>query len=147
MAKQTVHRWWSSKVDILMDALADKVVPPGHGDLATDLREYLATVAEFLTTADAGATLRVLLGQAQHDPDLAARLRTEHPRGRHARDRLPFDRAAERGELPADFDVAQAVEQLLAPIHYRLLVIGAPVPREFTDALVERFFGGLGRDE
>ncbi|MFI5606275.1 TetR/AcrR family transcriptional regulator [Amycolatopsis sp. NPDC051903] len=144
VSKQTIYRWWPSKVDILLDALGDdlaeELVPPDHGDLRRDLRQHLAAVATFLTTADAGAVFRALLGQAQHDPALAARLRAEHVRGQHARDRLPFERALARGELPPGTDLDRAVEQLIGPIHYRVLVTGAPVTRRFTDDLVDRFF-------
>lgn len=143
VAKQTIYRWWSSKVDILLDALGDDLaedlVPPDHGELRRDLSEHLAAVAAFLTVADAGAMFRVLLGQAQHDPDLAARLRAEHLSGQRARDRLPLERAVARGELSADTDVERAVEALMAPIHYRVLVTGEPVPVEFTEDLVDRF--------
>ncbi|MFF0146874.1 hypothetical protein [Amycolatopsis sulphurea] len=127
-------------MDILRDALAedlaDELVPPGHADL----REYLVTVAGFLTTtADAGAMLRVLLGQAQHDPDLAARLRTEHLRGRHApRPAALRPRRRARG-TPGGFRGGAGGRAAAG-------TTGAPVPREFTDALVERFFGGPGRD-
>ncbi|HWD06535.1 MAG TPA: TetR/AcrR family transcriptional regulator [Amycolatopsis sp.] len=143
VSKQTIYRWWPSKVDILLDALGDDLAeelePPDHGDLRRDLREHLAAVATFLTTADAGAVFRALLGQAQHDPELATRLRTEHVQRQHARDRLPLERAVARGELSPETDLDRAVEQLIGPIHYRVLVTGAPVPRAFTDDLVDRF--------
>jgi hypothetical protein len=31
------------------------------------------------------------------------------------------------------------VDQLVGPIHYRVLVTGQPVPEEFTDHLVDQF--------
>ncbi|MEU4668772.1 TetR/AcrR family transcriptional regulator [Amycolatopsis sp. NPDC023774] len=148
VAKQTIYRWWPSKVDILLDALGDdlaeELVPPDHGDLRRDLREHLAAVATFLTTADAGAVFRALIGQAQHDPELAARLRAEQIHGQHERDRLPFERAVARGELPADTELDCLVEQAIGPVHYRVLVTGAPVTREFTDALADRVVDGCG---
>jgi hypothetical protein len=49
------------------------------------------------------------------------------------------ERAVERGELPPDIDVDFAVDQLVGPLYYRVLVSGHPVPEEFTDALVDRF--------
>ncbi|WP_328606433.1 TetR/AcrR family transcriptional regulator [Amycolatopsis sp. NBC_00345] len=142
VAKQTIYRWWPSKVDILLDALggdlAQELTPPDHGDLRRDLREHLAAVAEFLVTADAGAVLRALLGQAQHDPELADRLRAGHLSDQRARDRLPFERAVARGELAPGTDLDDAVERLVGPVHYRVLVTGEPVPGSFTDALVDR---------
>lgn len=143
VAKQTIYRWWSSKVDILLDTfiddMAQQLTPPDHGDLGLDLRSHLSRVAEFLTRADAGAVFRALVGQAQHDPQLATRLRDEYLGQQRARDRLPLLRAVERGQLPPDTDLELAIDQLLGPIHYRVLVTGQPVPREFTDALADRF--------
>jgi AcrR family transcriptional regulator len=142
VAKQTVYRWWPSKVDILLEAfgddLAQHLTPADHGDLGTDLREHLAALAEFLTDTPPGAVFRALIGQAQHDPELAKRLRTDYLTAQHARDRLPFERAQARGEITG-IDVDQAVEALVGAVHYRVLVTGAPVPRAFTDALVDGF--------
>ena len=141
VAKQTIYRWWPSKVDILLEAFGEDVAkaltPVDHGCLATDLRAHLAATADFLTTSDAGAVYRALIGLAQHDPQLAARLRDSHLAAQHARDRLPFERAIARGDLPDDVDIEPLLERLVGVVHYRVLVTGEPVPREFTDALVD----------
>ncbi|GAA4709317.1 TetR/AcrR family transcriptional regulator [Phytohabitans rumicis] len=143
VAKQTIYRWWPSKVDILMDAfiddMAQHLTPPDHGDLGLDLRTHLSKLADFLTRSDAGAVFRALVGQAQHDPDLAIRLRADYLGQQRERDRLPLSRAVERGELPPDTDLDLAIDQLVGPIHYRVLVTGEPVPRHVTDALVHHF--------
>src|SRR3954470_5771234 len=72
VAKQTIYRWWPSKVDVLLEAftedMAEHLTPEDHGDLGTDLRTHLANLAEFLTDSDPGAVFRALTGQAQHDP-------------------------------------------------------------------------------
>ncbi|MEV6606499.1 TetR/AcrR family transcriptional regulator [Kutzneria sp. NPDC051319] len=147
VAKQTIYRWWPSKVDILLDAFGDDMAkaltPADHGSLAADLREHLAAVADFLTTNDAGAVYRALVGQAQHDPALATRLRDTHLAAQQLRDRLPFDRALARGELPPTLDLDLAVQRLMAVVHYRVLVTGEPVSREFTDPLVDSFLPTL----
>jgi AcrR family transcriptional regulator len=148
VSKQTVYRWWSTKVDILMDAfiddMAQDLTPPDHGDLGLDLRTHLSRLADFMTRSDAGAVFRALVGQAQHDPQLATRLRTGYLSQQRARDRLPLLRAAERGQLPRDIDLDLATDQLLGPILYRVLVTGQPVPRTFTDALVHGFLSQYG---
>jgi AcrR family transcriptional regulator len=141
VAKQTIYRWWSSKTDVLMDAFvedaAEDLQPPDTGDLGQDLRGHLHALARFLTDSDAGAVFRALAGQAQHDADLAQRLRAEHLSHQRARDRLPLERAVERGELPRGTDIDLAVDQLVGPIYYRVLVTGQPVPESFTDALID----------
>lgn len=145
VAKQTIYRWWSSKVDVLLDAftqdMAEHLTPPDHGDLGRDLRAHLARVATFLTDSDPGAVFRALAGQAQHDPELATRLRADYLSQQRERDRLPLERAIQRGQLPADLDLDIAVDQLIGPVYYRVLVTGEPVTREFTDHLVDQFLG------
>src|SRR5262249_22649148 len=82
VAKQTVYRWWNSKVEVLMDTfLADaehELAIPDLGEVEGDLREYLRLLADFLTESDAGAVLRALIGQAQHDPAMAHTLRVDY---------------------------------------------------------------------
>jgi len=143
VAKQTIYRWWPSKVDILLEAFADDMdehlFPPDLGNIGDDLRDHLHRLALFLTESDPGEVFRALAGQAQHDPVLANRLRSDHLNRQRERDRVPLQRAVDRGELPADLDIDLALDQLVGPIYYRVLVTGEPVPREFTDHLVRQF--------
>lgn len=141
VAKQTVYRWWNSKTDVLMDAFLEDAAadlnPPDTGKLETDLRAHLRSTASFLTVDDAGAVYRALVGQAQHDPALADAFRSRYLNDQQIRDREPFVRAISRGELPPDTDVATLAERLVAPIHYRLIVTGAPINETFVDAVVD----------
>ncbi|GAB2604277.1 TetR/AcrR family transcriptional regulator [Kribbella endophytica] len=143
VAKQTIYRWWSSKTEILIEAFVDDaaeyLTPADTGDLATDLRRHLAKLATFLTATDAGAVFRALAGEAQHDPALAERLRAEHLGAQRERGRQPLLRAISRGDLPAGTDVDFAVDQLVGPIYYRVLVTGEPVSRKYTDHLVTQY--------
>jgi AcrR family transcriptional regulator len=143
VAKQTIYRWWPSKVDVLLETfiedMAEHLFPPDHGTVGDDLRAHLHRLAIFLTESDPGAVFRALAGQAQHDPALATRLREDYLSQQRERDRVPLDRAVERGELPEDLDVDLALDELVGPVYYRVLVTGEPVPREFTDHLVRRF--------
>ncbi|KWV33472.1 TetR/AcrR family transcriptional regulator [Micromonospora rifamycinica] len=142
VAKQTIYRWWRSKTDILVDAFvadsAQELTLPDTGALRTDLRAHLDELVRFLEVSDSGAVFRALAGQAQHDPELAARLRAEVLPRLRARDRVPFDRAVARGELPAEVDVDLLVDQTVGPIHFRVLVTGEPVTPALLDALVTR---------
>ncbi|MEV4070156.1 TetR/AcrR family transcriptional regulator [Nonomuraea fuscirosea] len=141
VAKQTIYRWWPSKNDILMDAfvqdVAEDLIPADTADLRRDLRTHARKVALFLTRSDAGAVFRALTAQAQHDPALAARLRAEHLGKQRGYDRLPFERAVARGALDPGADLDLAVDQVMGPVYYRVLVTGQSVPEEFTDTLVD----------
>ena len=148
VAKQTIYRWWDSKTDILFDALtqdaAEFFTQPDTGSLGADLRARLREVATFLTGTDAGAVLRALAGQAQHDPAVAARLESEFMSGQRELDRLPFRRAASRGELDTGADIELAIDQLAGPVYYRVLITGQPVTPDYTDALVDRYLAAAG---
>ncbi|MDH2430611.1 TetR/AcrR family transcriptional regulator [Sphaerisporangium sp. TRM90804] len=141
VAKQTIYRWWSSKNDILMDAFvqdaAEALIPADTADLRRDLCAHAREIAHFLSESDAGAVFRALTAQAQHDPELAARLRFEHLSKQRGYDRLPFERAIARGALDPGFDVDLAVDQIVGPIYYRVLVTGQNPSPEFTDTLVD----------
>ena len=147
VAKQTIYRWWDSKTDILFEALAvdadEHFTPADHGDLGSDLRDHLRQLAGFLTTTDAGAVCRALAGQAQHDPAVAARFEAEFVSRQRDRDRAPFLRARRRGELAPGADIDVAIDRLVGPVYYRVLVTGQAVPPRFTDALVAGYLGGV----
>ncbi|HEV2635346.1 MAG TPA: TetR/AcrR family transcriptional regulator [Actinocrinis sp.] len=143
VAKQTIYRWWSTKTQILLDAFLldadEELTPPDTGDLARDLRAYLAQVAAFLGGSDAGAVFKALLGHAQHDPAFAEVLRSRFLDDQSRRDCLILARAVDAGRLPADFDPAAEVDQLVGPVYYRVLVTADPVDVTFTDRLVDNF--------
>jgi AcrR family transcriptional regulator len=146
VAKQTIYRWWSSRTDILFDALAadaaEYFTPADHGDLGSDLRDQLRQLAAFLSRTDEGAVFRALAGQAQHDPAVAARLESEFLARQRDRDRAPFLLARRRGQLPQGTDIDLAIDQLAGPVYYRVLVTRQGVPPQFTDALVAHYLAG-----
>ncbi|MFG3280372.1 TetR/AcrR family transcriptional regulator [Streptomyces sp. NPDC048111] len=143
VAKQTVYRWWKTKTDVLLDAFlqdaAEALTPPDLGDLASDLRAHLRQLALFLTESDAGAVFRALIGHAQHDPAFAAALRSGYLDEQRRRDRLPLERAVERGRLAAGLDMAAEIDQLVGPVYHRVLMTAEPVDEAFTDRLVASF--------
>jgi AcrR family transcriptional regulator len=143
VGKQTIYRWWRSKTDVLMDAFLEDaiehLIPQDSGDLDHDLRAHLRNLAEFLTQSDAGAVFRALAGQAQHDPEMAERFRRDYLGQQREIDRVPLQRAIERGELAADTDIELAVDELVGPIYYRVLVTGEAVDSKFRDSLVTAF--------
>jgi AcrR family transcriptional regulator len=147
VGKQTIYRWWASKTDVLLDAFLDDaleyLVPQDTGDLARDLRAHLRNLARFLTQTDAGTVFRALAGQAQHDDKLARRLRADYLARQRQIDAVPLLRAIERGVLKKNLDIELAIDQLVGPIYFRVLVTGDTVTQKFTDALVKGFMQQL----
>ncbi|KAB7758882.1 TetR family transcriptional regulator [Mycolicibacterium mucogenicum DSM 44124] len=141
VAKQTVYRWWGSKTEVLMDAFLEDAAaalePPDTGSLDSDLRAHLRDTAHFLTTDDAGAVYRALIGQSQHDSELAQTFRSRYLDDQRTRDQKPFLRAIERNELSPEIDVAALAEWLVGPVHHRVIVTGEPIDDAFLDAVVD----------
>ncbi|MGP3922784.1 TetR/AcrR family transcriptional regulator [Streptomyces sp. 8N616] len=143
VAKQTIYRWWNTKTDVLVEAflqdMTEELRPPDHGDIARDLRAYLHQLACFLSQSDAGAVFKALIAQTQHNPVFAEDFRGRYLDEQRRHDRLPLERAARRGELPAGIDIAAETDQLVGPVYYRVLVTNEPIGRDFTDRLVDSF--------
>ncbi|GAA1419213.1 TetR/AcrR family transcriptional regulator [Streptomyces thermospinosisporus] len=139
VAKQTIYRWWKSKVDILLDTLTDDAREalrwqPGEGGsaeeaLAAQLRRVSAFFAE-----PAGQVLRALLGHAQLDEDTARALRAGFLREQRALDTAGLREVlAREGITVDDSALGTLVDTMLGPLCYRALVSGAPADRGLID--------------
>lgn len=89
VSRMTVYRWWSTKAEILFeasvaDAEQELAIAPS-GDPGEDVVAYVAALARFLADSPAGISWRALVGEAQHDPAVAALLATKDVLGDSAR--------------------------------------------------------------
>jgi len=139
VAKQTIYRWWPSKVDILLDTLiedADRALAiPDAGSAVESARRYLRSLARFVSKDPAGKVLLALIGQAQHDQAMAVTFHQRYLDPQRQRERAMLQRGLDSGELASGLDVDAALDALLGPILYRALT-GAPIPRPFIDRLI-----------
>ncbi|HUN31091.1 MAG TPA: TetR/AcrR family transcriptional regulator [Trebonia sp.] len=139
VAKQTIYRWWSSKVDILLDTLIDdasrQIVIPATGQAAETARQYLRSLACFLTEEPAGKVLLALIGRAQHDSAMARTFHERYLDPQRQKEREMLQREITPDELPAGLDIDAALDALCGPVFYRALT-GAEIPQAFIDELV-----------
>jgi AcrR family transcriptional regulator len=144
VAKQTIYRWWPSKVDVLLDTLIDdasrQLVVPDTGPAVDDTRRYLRVLAQFLTIEPAGKVLLALIGEAQHDAEMARTFHQRYLDPQRQQEREMLKRGITAGELSEALDVDAALDALCGPIVYRALT-GAPIPRSFVDGLVTDILG------
>ncbi|MER6946314.1 TetR/AcrR family transcriptional regulator [Nonomuraea sp. NPDC000554] len=139
--RQTLYRWWQSKAEVLLEAIAELVgpelqPPPESGDPHADLVAFL----EETFGAAHGVAGRVVVGlmaDAQADEKFAAELRARliGPRRQALRTVLA------RGALPADLDLDLAVDVVFGAMWYRLLNRHA----EVDEKLAREIAGLLGR--
>ncbi|MBO2455824.1 TetR/AcrR family transcriptional regulator [Actinomadura barringtoniae] len=139
VAKQTIYRWWPSKVDILLDTLiedAGRQLPvPETASALENTRRYLRALARFLTKDPAGMVLLALIGEAQHDPAMAKTFHERYLDPQRQTEREMLQRGIDSGEFSPALDTEAARDALTGPIIYRALT-GAKIPRTFIDTLI-----------
>jgi AcrR family transcriptional regulator len=145
VAKQTIYRWWPSKVDVLLDTLIDdsqeNLAVPDTGSAVEDTRRYLRALARFITGDPAGKVLLALIGEAQHDAEMAQVFHARYLDPQREAERAMLARGVASGELADGLDLDRALDALLGPLFYRAMLTGGPISFAVTDQLVEDVLG------
>jgi AcrR family transcriptional regulator len=149
VSKETLYRWWRSKADVLLEALAERgerTIPmPDSGSLAEDMRTFMRATA---ASADAPTQriLRALAAEAASDPEQATLVRDRFIARRRAALGELLDRAVQRGEL----DQAQAetaLDLVFGSLWYRLIFGIGPLDRDWADGVAAAIGRVSGRFE
>jgi len=146
VSKVTIYKWWPSRGSVAVDAFFHRyrqtINFPDTGDLAADLTGQI----RLLITAfrgRAGSIMAELIGQAQSDPALADTLRSRWLQPRRDASTAVLARAVERGEIRADTDIPVVLDQLYAPLYYRLTMQHEPLTADLADKLVHTLLDGI----
>ena len=146
VSKVTIYKWWPSRGAVAVDAYFHRYRATAEfgdtGDLATDLTGQIS----LLLTAfrgRAGAVMAELIGQAQADPALADTLRVRWLEPRRRATATVLHRAVDRGEIRPDLDLELVMDQLYAPIYYRLLLGHEVLARGLAEQLVRTTLEGV----
>jgi AcrR family transcriptional regulator len=140
VGKQTIYRWWPTKADVLLEALALKAdlhIPvPAEDGYAADLRAFLTATFALARNKDVVAVLRALMAEAQIDDGFGERFRDSFLRGRREALRQLLDRAAARGDLPATITRELAIDLVFGTLWYRLLAAHRSLDDQLAEDLV-----------
>ena len=127
VGKATIYRRWSSKEELVRDAIVamhDDFEAPDTGSLRGDYEGLAARVLASADRAGAATFMPRLLGDAANDPELHAIFYEHLVEPRRAQMRAVLQRAVARGEIRADVDVELMIDMFAGPIVYRLLITG-----------------------
>jgi AcrR family transcriptional regulator len=123
--KQTIYRWWPSKADVVLDALATKAdlhIPiPDEGSYAADLRAFLLASFALGTQPTLIGILRALMAEAQIDPEFWQRFRDGFLQRRRDALGVITGRAQARGDLPPGLSPGTVADIVFGVIWYRVL--------------------------
>lgn len=132
--RATLYRRWPNRQTLLADVLTSRTeqnIPiPDTGDVQADLELLAAGVVRNLSGVGIAA-LRAVVAEPGPVGELAAALREATAR------RLDLvatvvRRGIDRGQLPPDVEPRTFIEELIAPVYFRLLVTGEPVDEEYA---------------
>ena len=136
--KATLYRRWASKPELVLEAVA--CMKSSDVDLASlpdtgSLRGDLVAMVKSPTLKDGERKLKIMAGivsMIARDPDLAAAARAALIEPRAAANRIIFQRAVDRGEIPPDADIEMLSTIGTAMVNFRVLMLQQPVDRDFV---------------
>jgi AcrR family transcriptional regulator len=137
VSKETLYRWWRSKAEVVLEALAEhgrRTIPlPDTGSLRDDLRHFLRA------TVDAGdpTTVRLLhavAAAAAADQGVAREVRDQFLVTRREALGQLLGRAVARGEMTSGH-AAMAVDFVYGSLWYRLIFDIGPLDYSWADAV------------
>ena len=147
VGKTAVYRRWKSKLSLVLDlvgALAAEGLPaPSTGSLYGDVRALLEVAAHALRHPVASQVIPDLLVEAARQPEIAGAIRAALLDGRQGVVAQVVREAVDRGELPADADSDRALDLVVGPLYWRLVVVRGELPTGYLDDLARSAVAAL----
>lgn len=145
VGKATIYRRWSSKAELVVEAVRTRAgcLAPvvDTGDVRADLVELLRGALETMTSDD-GRLLTAFLVERLRHPELATEFDRTFLVERRHQVRGLIDGAIERGELPPDTDAELVTDVGFAVLWHRLTLRQAPLAPDLPERIVRQFLPG-----
>ncbi|OKK07551.1 TetR family transcriptional regulator [Streptomyces sp. CB03234] len=139
VGKTAVYRRWKSKLSLVLDLLtafaAQGLPAPGTGSLYGDVRALLEVAAHALRHPVASQVIPDLLVEAARHPEIAGAIKAALLDGQQGVAALVVRDAVARGELPEGADPDRALDLIIGPLYWRLVVVRTPLPEGYLDDL------------
>jgi len=141
----SIYRRWGSRERLLIEAILDlseaDLAVPDSGSLREDLNILATELCRYMSTPLGLAVAQLLSWPAK---DLAVtEIQTEVWRDRIASAAKVVEQAIDRGEAPQNTDPRFIIELLVAPIHWRVLVLNEQLEPDLPARLVEAVMDGI----
>ncbi|MEV6332554.1 TetR/AcrR family transcriptional regulator [Streptomyces sp. NPDC051909] len=147
VGKTAVYRRWKSKLSLVLDlvgAVAVQGMPaPATGSLHGDVRALLELAAHALRHPVASQVIPDLLVEAARHPEIADSLKAALLDPQQGVVAQVVRAAVERGELPADADPDRALDLVMGPLYWRLVVVRTEPPKGYLDDLARSAVAAL----
>jgi AcrR family transcriptional regulator len=141
--KATVYRRWSSKAELVIEAVACMKVADVNFDALPDtgtLRGDLVAMIKPHSIHDGEKHLQVMAGlvsMLSRSPELAEATNAAIVEPRASVNRFFMRRAIERGEIPANVDVDALALVVPSMVSYRALMLRKPIDRHYMLSVID----------
>jgi AcrR family transcriptional regulator len=146
VSKATIYKWWSNKFEVAVEAFLDEMMAeapdPDTGSAEEDFRRVVRGLTHFFV-GESGSIFAQLVGEGQTDQLVQAELRRHLVSPRRDLMRTMWDRGVARGELRSDIDRDCALDMLIGPVLYRLLLGHATLDEYCADSVVDAAMRGF----
>ena len=126
VGKAAVYRRWPTKkamaIALITNITAQADEPPDTGSFRGDVLALTKQMTTVFRHPLAGRIIPAVAAEMDRDPELEMLLRDTIEGPRRLSYAELFRRGIDRGELPADCDVDVALDILIGPLYWRLLV-------------------------
>jgi AcrR family transcriptional regulator len=149
-SKATIYKWWPNKYAVAFDAFLSEMMAESRDPDTGSARDDLTAVVRGLLHFYAGPSGRVyaqLVGEAQADPLIQQELRTNLVDSRRELFATIWARGVARGELRDDIEKDAAIDVMIGPALYRLMIGHAPLTDAAADDLVDAALRGLAHSD
>lgn len=147
VGKTAVYRRWKSKLSLVLDlvgAVAVRGLPaPATGSLHGDVRALLEVAAHALRHPVASQVIPDLLVEAARHPEIADTLKAALLDSQQGVVAQVVRAAVDRGELPEGSDPDRALDLVLGPLYWRLVVVRTELPKGYLDDLARSAVAAL----
>ncbi|MET9954944.1 TetR/AcrR family transcriptional regulator [Streptomyces sp. NPDC006339] len=139
VGKTAVYRRWKSKLSLVLDLVGAVTVQglpaPATGSLHGDVRALLEVAAHALRHPVASQVIPDLLVEAARHPEIADTLKAALLDPQQGVVAQVVRAAVERGELPEGADPDRALDLVLGPLYWRLVVVRTEPPQGYPHYL------------
>ncbi|MEV6398331.1 TetR/AcrR family transcriptional regulator [Streptomyces sp. NPDC051907] len=139
VGKTAVYRRWKSKLALVLDLVtafaANGLPAPETGSLYGDVRALLEVAAHALRHPVASQVIPDLLVEAARHPEISDAIKAALLDGQQGVAAVIVREAVARGELPPTADPDRALDLMVGPLYWRLVVVREEVGEAYLDAL------------
>ncbi|MEU6934481.1 TetR/AcrR family transcriptional regulator [Streptomyces sp. NPDC046385] len=147
VGKTAVYRRWKSKLSLVLDlvgAVAVQGLPaPSTGSLHGDVRALLEVASHALRHPVASQVIPDLLVESVRNPEIAEAIKAALLDSQQGVVAQVVREAVARGELPEGADPDRALDLVVGPLYWRLVVVRTATPKGYLDDLARAAVAAL----